>query len=77
MASSVEGARELPSGHQVCGSLDQTGGEAVSTSGAKAAMHQRGTVTTGRASNTVWMPKNAKPCKPKDSTLTIPQSSRR
>jgi len=31
---------------------DQTDGKAVSTSGTKAAMHQRGTVMTGRASNT-------------------------
>ena len=31
---------------------DPTDGKAVSTSGTKAAMHQRGTVTTGRTSNT-------------------------
>jgi hypothetical protein len=36
----------------LCGSLDQTDGKAVSTSGTKAAMHQRGTVTTGRTSKT-------------------------
>jgi hypothetical protein len=37
-------------------------------------MHQRGTVTTGRTS--VWMTTNAKPCRLRDSTPTIPRSLR-
>jgi hypothetical protein len=38
-------------------------------------MDERGTVTTGRTSNTVWMTKKPKPCGLKDSTpMTAPLS---